>query len=100
MKGNKEKKRGGVSGRLAVFEFGTSPGWPKAFLILNGGFWKQKNATIARPLSCNPSSISLLCNCFSIKTLIGFSAHHCICGKTESDNIKCMSYAANEDNKI
>lgn len=58
----REGKGEGQCLEVAVFKFGTSPGWPKAFLILNGGFWKQ-GVAIARPLTYTPSSLSFLGNC-------------------------------------
>lgn len=69
-------------------EFVTSPGWTKALLILHSGSWKQicHNYPVTKlyPYLILFTMQLLFCRNFSC-----FSACHCICRETESDNIKC-----------
>lgn len=71
---------------VAVFNFGTSPGWPKASLILNGGFWKPRCRNY-QATKLYPFLTLITGQLLSHKNFSWLSAHHCICQETEPDNI-------------
>lgn len=71
---------------VAVFSFGTSPRWPKASLILNGGFWKQSCGNY-QATKLHPFLTLITRQLLSHENFSWLSAHHCICQETEPDNI-------------
>lgn len=86
VKGSKEKGEGGCLGEEQFSSLEVPLGGPRhsSYLMVVSG---SKDATITRPLSYSPSSLSLLCNCFSIKMLVVFQHITVICRETESDLI-------------